>query len=1836
MDMDQSDALVLITGGHGFIGGHLARKLCELGYKIRVTDISPHSYFPTTPAGIQTVVGDLLDPTFCRRVVSGVQIVIHLAATMGGMGTIHTENDSIIYKENHSMTMNVVSASMDVGVQKFLYASSACVYPELLQSTGDRDVSLREEHTSSYPPSPQGLYGLEKLSSEHLLHCLAGNMKTYVARFHNVFGPHGSWIGGREKVPAALLRKVIAGQLLGQSPIPLEIWGDGFQRRSFCYVDDAIDGIIRLLQSDWHEPINIGSDRAVSIQDLAAIALQSSGVAPQKASLRYLPSRPVGVGSRNSNNELVQEKLGWSPQVRLETGMTRTAEWIKGEIDTLVAGLNDEERDSTLRYLQTSSIVHLKPPNHVIFAILLPITSRTSPSDHNAKPEDCLNNLTRFARSLLETTRGDTREPHARFCVRVYLAIDESDEFLWQGSVNRAETVLRREGITDVVSTMCNFPRGHVCSLWRATARRAWKDGCDYFVLMGDDVKLLDNGWMSAIDSTFRDFSRDNNVPRGFGCVAFTDISFPGMPTFPVVHRTHMDVFEGQVVPDVFINQDGDPFLFQLYRRFGCSAMVPLRLSNLIGGSVDARYEKQHALDWTFSTLGEATTVIESYLGSCSFDSRKLTIDIVIPCYRVNMKYLDQFLALRFTPRCSVMFIIIVDDPLSPNITELKEKYGRRPDVRIRVNQVNSGASASRNRGLRESSAEWVHFLDDDVEPKSDLLVELEKVIRAHPDAAGFVGNAQFPLADTVYTTAIHLAGVTYFWDIATKIKRDVPWGVTANLTARRNVKDGVVYDLTFPKTGGGEDIDYCRKKRRYSIDRGGQGFVAAPAVTVTHPYWNGGRRSYWRFYMWSKGDGALIKLYPSLVYLDDAPNSAELFLISFLWTAGSGAASHFVNTPRSVIIFGPCMAVAVFCANIFHDVYRHCYREADRTLAIKSDLVGYRWVLAVVESSFIRMFSEIGRVVGLLERRDLTLLGHRFDWFAGVLGEAPQREERKNSRQRITKTSVQSNTPETSDIEEGKVQKQRPSLRRSTRSSATTSKNKRPLESDNDENTKLEKAAEPPRKRRKAVFVDVPATKYSSDNLKVNKGKAPVKQRPTPEEDEIVPDSQEEGLEYDEQASIDESEGSGSEFEASDEDEFVEGSQEEDNINADIKLRAYAEALAEEGLDAEELIMDFAIQESLESSRNPHSRGQASSAAGSSSSKKPVRNAAAALRAAAAERRLQRSQNKDSDVSEEYAFDEDSDSGSSDDSQTRKKGKGKPKGKTATVIVKAKAKHMSLADLKKQRQEQRQRASERRREEAALRKKLGRKLTQAEKNALALRKHHPELRDVWGDVERAIPIVVPVRAEQPARLKATLLPFQQESLSWMKQQEKGIWKGGMLADEMGMGKTIQMIALLLSDHGAKPNLVIAPTVAVMQWRNEIEAHAEGMDVLVWHGQSRETDIKSLKKHDVVLTTYAVVESCFRKQQSGFKRKGMIVKEKSPVHQIVWNRIILDEAHNIKERSTNTAKAAFELQSSFKWCLSGTPLQNRVGELYSLIRFLGGDPFSFYFCKQCDCKSLHWRFKDKRTCDDCGHSPMQHTCFWNNEILTPIQKNGMVGPGVEAFKKLRILLDRMMLRRTKIQRADDLGLPPRIVVVRRDYFSPEEKELYLSLFSDAKRQFNTFVDSGTVLNTDVGEATVCRLCNDIAEDAIQAKCRHIFDRECIKQYLNTALEQTPDCPVCHIPLTIDLEAPALDLEENTKTRQGILGRLDLDKWRSSSKIEALIEELSNLRRQDATTKSIVFSQFVNFLDLIAYRLQKAGFSVSRFPDLEKANRLIFTHFTLLGMSFGGYYESSGS
>lgn len=533
----------------------------------------------------------------------------------------------------------------------------------------------------------------------------------------------------------------------------------------------------------------------------------------------------------------------------------------------------------------------------------------------------------------------------------------------------------------------------------------------------------------------------------------------------------------------------------------------------------------------------------------------------------------------------------------------------------------------------------------------------------------------------------------------------------------------------------------------------------------------------------------------------------------------------------------------------------------------------------------------------------------------------------------------------------------------------------------------------------------------------------------------------------------------------------------------------------------------------------------------------------------------------------------------------------------------------------------------------------------------------HPELADVWdklATMRRPKHGPAP-QADQPEGITIALLPFQREGLYWLQTQEKSLWRGGLLADEMGMGKTIQMVSLLVSDP-QRPSLVVAPTVAIMQWRNEMQRYAPSLNVTLWHGAQRTQEVQKLEAADVVLTSYAVLESTFRREHHGVTRRGQRVHEPSPLHQIQWRRVILDEAHHIKERTSNTARSAFALKSDFRWCLSGTPLQNRVGELYSMIRFLGGDPFAYYFCRQCPCKSPRWNFVGNRACQLCGHKPMVHLSFWNFLILRPIQRDGTEdGEGGPAFARLRLLLDCIMLRRTKLERADDMGLPPRTVEVRRDLFSPEEEDLYRSLYTSTTRKFSTFLDQGTVLNNysniftlltrmrqmsnhpdlvlrsstssnvnllgDVDEVHVCKLCLEEAEDAIQSKCRHVFCRACIEQYLQSfegdgdpALRhdtREPDCPYCHAVLSIDLEAPALEPPQRVAVpgdpkRQGILTRLDLNAWRSSTKIEALVEELTKLRElPDRSIKSLVFSQFVNFLDLIAFRLQRAGFRICR-------------------------------
>ncbi|KAF8311705.1 glycosyltransferase family 2 protein [Clavulina sp. PMI_390] len=889
------DYKILITGGNGFIGSHLANRLLTEGYFVRILDIAPTSKFSGDIAD-EVMVGNLCNPQDCVRAIHGVHAVFHLAAQMGGMGTIHSENGSQIYRENHEMTMNILSACTlnSSSVKMFFYASSACVYPEALQGLDDQDVSLRESDVIHHPVSPQGLYGLEKYSSENLVSVYCDqnshHITVRIARFHNVYGPRGSFMDGREKAPAALLRKAHALALSNPRPseMSMEVWGSGMQRRSFLFIDDAIDAIIRLVRSDVDKPINIGSDHSVTVDELALIALQSAGLDAEHVTLIHNAKRETGVASRNANNDLMKHQLHWEPLVSLGEGMNRTGEWIRGEIESLVA-----RGAVTASDLRVSRVTHLSS-EVITFALLLP---------------------------------------------------------------------------------------------------------------------LLDEGWMRNIHQAFLNLADERHLPHGIGCVAFTDCSFPGMPTFPVLHRTHMDIFQGEVIPPIFINQDGDPFLFQLYRRFGTSLMLSLRLTNSIGGEGDARYIKQSATNWTFDTLDNATNAVEAWLRTEGFsDCRLLTIDVIIPSYRVDLRLIRPMLKLQCSSTATTHFIIIIDDPCARQTAALLSEYSHRPDIRIRINSQNSGASTSRNRGLRESAAEWVLFLDDDVQPSPDILIRLEEVIRKHHNAAGFVGTSNFPPADTIFTAALHLSGVTYFWDIATKWDGSIPWGVTANLASRR-VNDGISFDLDFPKTGGGEDIDYCIKRREYSLKHGGEGLLPAREAVVTHPWWLNGHRSYWRFVKWAHGDGALVKKYPNLCYWDYAPNSGELALLITIFAiieTITRLIKGFIVPRAQAFLWLPLLpleamklAVIVIVANLIHDLYRHLYRDAGQ-ICFRTSTQGVHWILAIMESTIIRMLSELGRTVGMVERGEWILLMQRFDWFTNLAGTGPRMNERKNSIQRF------------------------------------------------------------------------------------------------------------------------------------------------------------------------------------------------------------------------------------------------------------------------------------------------------------------------------------------------------------------------------------------------------------------------------------------------------------------------------------------------------------------------------------------------------------------------------------------------------------------------------------------------------------------------------------------------------------------------------------------------------------------------------------------------------------------------------------------------------------------
>jgi GDP-D-mannose 3', 5'-epimerase len=316
---------VTVCGAGGFIGGHLVNSLFAGGAAaVRAVDIKPLGEWYQTSTEAENLVLDLKDLQSCMTAAAGTEVVFQLAADMGGMGFI--ENNKALCMLSVLTNTHMLMAAKAWGVERFFYSSSACVYNGEKQKS-PQVIALREE--DAYPALPEDGYGWEKLFSERMCRHFEEDfaLQCRVARYHNVYGPLGTWTGGREKAPAAICRKVIEAKASGKHEI--EIWGDGKQTRSFMYIDDCTYGTQAILESEIHEPVNLGSNELVTIDQLVDIAEEIAGV---KLDRKYDLSAPKGVNGRNSDNTKIKEYLGWEPSTRLRSGLAKTYEWIESQM----------------------------------------------------------------------------------------------------------------------------------------------------------------------------------------------------------------------------------------------------------------------------------------------------------------------------------------------------------------------------------------------------------------------------------------------------------------------------------------------------------------------------------------------------------------------------------------------------------------------------------------------------------------------------------------------------------------------------------------------------------------------------------------------------------------------------------------------------------------------------------------------------------------------------------------------------------------------------------------------------------------------------------------------------------------------------------------------------------------------------------------------------------------------------------------------------------------------------------------------------------------------------------------------------------------------------------------------------------------------------------------------------------------------------------------------------------------------------------------------------------------------------------------------------------------
>lgn len=554
-----------------------------------------------------------------------------------------------------------------------------------------------------------------------------------------------------------------------------------------------------------------------------------------------------------------------------------------------------------------------------------------------------------------------------------------------------------------------------ICSIWNELAIVAWKQGAAWVVLLGDDIEVGCQYHYRAIYRSFLDIANRMKVPFGFGCPWWNDTSFPGFPSFPCVGKTHFEIF-GRLIPEkrkeVFVNQDLDPYLQHLYLKFNAAPCVTdAVLSNTVGGNIgssDARYDRIPAVGWRDFVLDD----IDQIRASLPNDAKEnILLDVIVPSYRVRLDYLKSICSLKVPEKVQVNFIIIVDNPdallrsawdiegandvslaRAERILEcFLSKDGN--NIRVRCNNNNMGASASRNRGLDESAAEYVLHLDDDLVPNSDLLEQYaRKLFEIDETVVGLVGLVRFPRSSRLPLrhAAVLMSYLTFMFEIAEqdiyKSYKGPAWGVTANILFRRT---SVRFDLAYAKTGGGEDVDYSL---RVTEACNGGWLQAVPEACVVHPFWPGSAFTLAKhFYSWAIGDGALFQRFPKYCYWS-FPNVSEMLLFLLPLSPWIGPWRFF-----ELIFYFILVDLVVDCWDPEKRRHRRLLLQANghgEPIAERS-LVFY-WLAHILANLYVVVL-ECGRLRGHIGRMDLAHgMFRRFDWHIGRLPSAP-----RNFRQR-------------------------------------------------------------------------------------------------------------------------------------------------------------------------------------------------------------------------------------------------------------------------------------------------------------------------------------------------------------------------------------------------------------------------------------------------------------------------------------------------------------------------------------------------------------------------------------------------------------------------------------------------------------------------------------------------------------------------------------------------------------------------------------------------------------------------------------------------------------------